>query len=748
MNKKTLITLIVVAAIFLLGIAAGVVYLYKGDSGRSKTSAPGKVNVEAQFPLLRAVPSDAIAILTLGNTEAGTALLTDGTKAFSALILDARKDSCATFVRRLGDDVEGGRLAALRSEPMALSLHYSGSLAPLLLLGMPAVVSDSTDMVQHVCNLASACGLSSSFHSDGGLNMLLVSASETLVNSSLRHQAEGLSILSNKDFSNSLGNASGKNVLFLSHTYAPRLLQGFFQRPVYRHSDFFKTVASWTVMSLSSLDEKSFSAKGRLSSGRSADTFAGVFAAAKMETPGFTRVIPSGTVFAVSVPMEDQSDYLAAYRKYLDACSKLGPNESAIARLGRSVGTNPDNWAKSLAIKEVAKAQWRVKDDTYEALFVRVGRKDYSLLFKGLEAASEKDYTLSAQPYAFGGFASVLFGSFFSLADESSFAFTGEWIVSGSRAAISDYVERYSTGDFLQALLNDTSSMPATLGKDCSMVAYFSPGAAKGESLFTPAMLSAVSATLDGAAYEPCFLVCNGDSFQLDVVRVPFINRTSAPAVVSDAVIVVPAGPFEVRNSGTGGTNLLEQQSNYYLSFKEMSGKGIWSVPFSGPLCGRVESIDYYANDKIQFLFASGSKLYLLDRLGRFVSGFPAELGKDVLLGPEAYDFTGAKGYTVMVLHTDNTIGMYNLHGAKPDGWKGIATDEKIIALPELVTVDGVRYWAVRTAVQTQIFPFNGGDPVYRQEGAKSIRRDSVIEVEGKNLKVTCNDGKPRNIKL
>ena len=305
MNKKTLITLIVVAAIFLLGITAGVVYLYKGDSGKRRVSVPGKVNVEAQFPLLRAVPSDAIAIITMGNTKAGTALLTDGTKAFSALILDARKDSCATFVRRLGEDVEGGRLAALRSEPMALSLHYSGSLAPLLLLGMPAAVSDSTDMVQHVRNLAGACGLSSSFYSDGGLNMLLVSASETLVNSSLRHQTEGLSILANKEFSNCLGSAVGKDVLFLSHTYAPKLLQGFFQRPFYRHADFFKTVASWTVMSLSSLDEKSFSAKGRLSSGRSADTFAGVFATGRMETPGFTKAIPSGTVFALSVPMAD-----------------------------------------------------------------------------------------------------------------------------------------------------------------------------------------------------------------------------------------------------------------------------------------------------------------------------------------------------------------------------------------------------------------------------------------------------------
>lgn len=747
MNKKTLITLIAVASLFLIGIAAGVIYLYKGDMGRSG-SPKVKVNVAGQYPLLRAVPSDAVAILCLDNIRDGAALLSDGTKAFSALVLDGRKDSCATFVRRLGEAVEGGRLAALRSEPMALSLNYSGSLAPLLLIGMPAAVADTTDMVLHVRNMADACGLANAFYSAEGTNMLLVSASETLVRSSVRHQNEGQSILANKDFNASLSVAEGRNVLFLSHTYSGKLLSGFFQRPVSRHADFIKTIASWTVLSIGSVTEKDFSAKGVMHSGRSGDTFAGVFGEARMETPGFTRAVPSGTYFAVSVPMADQGNYLTAYRHYLDAMSKLGPNESAVTRLGRSAGKNPNDWAKGLAVKEVAKAQWRAKDESYEALFVRVGKKDYSLIFKGLEINSEKEYTLSAQPYAFSGFASVLFGNFFSLADESSFAFTGEWIVSGSRAAVADYVERYGSGDVLQTLLSDTGAAPAALARDCSLAAYFSAGAAPGESLFTPAMLSAVTSTLDGAAYEPCFLICSGDSFQLNVTRVPFINRASTPAVVSDAVVEVPAGPFEVRNSGTGGSNLLAQQANYYLSFQEMSGKGIWSVPFSGPLCGRVESIDYYANDKIQFLFASGSKLYLLDRLGRFVSGFPAELGKDVLLGPQAYDFTGAKGYTVTVLHTDNTIGMYNLHGVSPDEWKGISSDEKIITLPELVTVDGTRYWAVRTAVQTQIFPFNGGDPVYRQDGARSIRRDSTIEVEGKSIKVTCNDGKTRTIKL
>ena len=145
MNRKTLITLIAVAVVFLLGIAAAVLFLYKGDSGR-RTPSVGRVNVDAQFPLLRAVPSDAVAILCMADVEDGAALLADGTKAFSALVLDGRKDSCATFVRRLGEAVGSGRLAAMRSEPMTLSLHYSGSLAPLLLFGMPSAVTVSTNM--------------------------------------------------------------------------------------------------------------------------------------------------------------------------------------------------------------------------------------------------------------------------------------------------------------------------------------------------------------------------------------------------------------------------------------------------------------------------------------------------------------------------------------------------------------------------------------------------------------------------
>lgn len=746
MNKKTIVIYIAVALIFLAGIAAGVSLLYKGDT--VKPAQMSKSSAIERFPLLQAVPSDAAAIFCSGSLKDGISLLTDGSKAFSALIFDGNRDAYGRFFSTVLDEIDGGPMASLKSMPMAVSLHYSGAIVPLVVINVPKASNDSTALVRSLAEAASEAGMESRFCATENVTAMLVSTSGTIVNSSFRHMEEGQSILSSKDFIPALAGAEGKDVLLFSNAYSSKILPVYFQRPVTRHSDFIKSISTWTVMSVAASDDKALALRGYLPSDNDGDHFVDIFTETDMENASFAGIVPSETYFAVSLPFTDQELYLASYRKYLDGKSRLGTARSNISKLGKSAGKDPDDWAKALALKEVVKAQWRAGDDIYEALFTRVGRKDYSLILNGLEADNEKDYTMLPAPYSYSGFLSALFGSLFSVQDESSFLFTGEWIVSGSEKALRDYAERFSAGDFLQALLTDAGVVPASLGKDCSLAAYFSVGASPSESIFSASALPYVNGTLDGAAYEPCFFFCNGSSFKLDVLRVPFIEKSSTPAVVTDAVIDVPAGPFKVKNSSTGATNLLAQRDNFYLSLMEEDGKGIWSVPFAEPLCGAVECIDYYANGKLQFLFAAGSKLYLLDRLGRFVSGFPSELGKPVLLGPSAYDFSGAGGYSVMVLHNDNTIGMYNIHGVKPEKWQGITSDETIIALPELIKVGGSSYWAVRTAVQTQIFPFYGGDPVYRQEGARSIRRDSVLEVEDNTIKAVCNDGKTRNIKL
>lgn len=174
--------------------------------------------------------------------------------------------------------------------------------------------------------------------------------------------------------------------------------------------------------------------------------------------------------------------------------------------------------------------------------------------------------------------------------------------------------------------------------------------------------------------------------------------------------VEIPKGPWEVKNAATGKMCLFVQKEDGTLCL-EQDGKALWTKPFKdGSLCGNVVAVDYYNNGKLQYAFASGSKIYLYDRLGRPVKGFPTELGKEILLGPAVYDFNGVKRYNILVLHTDNSIQMYNFKGAKPDKWKGIAPESKILALPELVTEGNDSYWLVRTATGDEKWPFYGGE--------------------------------------
>ena len=101
-----------------------------------------------------------------------------------------------------------------------------------------------------------------------------------------------------------------------------------------------------------------------------------------------------------------------------------------------------------------------------------------------------------------------------------------------------------------------------------------------------------------------------------------------------------------------------------------------------------------------------------------------------------------------MVLHTDNTLERYNLHGQKPEGWLGIKAPETVKNLPELLEVKGKRFWAVRTSVRTLIYPFEGGETLTKEDGGKMIKPDAVLTPTSKGVSAECYDGRTRDFKL
>ena len=756
MNKKTIIACIAALAVLAAAVAAAVFFLY---SGTDDTKAAA-IASDSRTGLLAAVPSDAVMVVEFSDLKTACSLLADSAGCFSYLAGNGR------VLEFLGD-VEAAGFGGLRSSKTVLSMHYNGALAPLLVLdaGRSGSVQDS-DLAAFRSEADSA-GLSV-LHIDGSSladpksylfrrDILLVSTSDVLPKSSERHLGKGISILDSDGFAKCVETSQGAdNTVFVSVPQSGKFLTGVADRSVYGYSDFLKRFSGWVSLSVRDNDAGHLSMDGSVCYNDGVEDFVNVFRKYRPSKSSAASMLPSYTIFFAALPVDDVSAYISASDMFADGTGQIGKIEAGRRQLQKTSGIAPVQWAVTLGIKEIAAAFFRVGEKVEKVILMKMGNSGMSTVFKDVDPSSGKASAPKVCRYSYQGFAASVFGPFFSLEDESCFTYMHDWIIVGSQSAVSEYVEGRALEYPLASYLSDASVQPVFSGKeDGYFVSYLSlsedPEAVS--QVFKPSYASSLTRLADGYNHASAAFCISADkdgkmNSSAEVFRVS-VTKSKAPVFERDTVVVVPKGPFKVKNSGTGRMNLFCQQDNMYLCLKEISGKGIWGVPFSAPICGNAGTIDYFANGKLQILFASGSRLYLIDRLGRYVNPFPVDLGKDILIGPGIYDFNGNRKYNVMILHKDNTIEMYNLQGKKPAQWKTITSAETIKGLPEAVKVAGKTYWVVRTSIQTLIFGFYGGEPLTDFEGDRMIRSDSRITPgEGASVKAVCYDGKKHVIKL
>ncbi len=752
MNRKTLILCLSTLALLCAIVAAGVYFLYSPGNGSPKNKGTDTAP-KSDYKLFSAVPSDAAMLMSFSRLSDAVSVLNDSTQIFSVLMTDATsaKHPFSNFMKYS----RKASLGSLRSENAVISLHYSGTLDPLMIISAGTAPSDTSAEVRSLMNLADSAKLLHRFIDCSDIAapesklyktmLLLISSSETLLTATERHLEGGMSVLDKDTFPMAAAAADGQDALFVSHDYASKLFPVYLNRPYTSHASFFGRFADWSVLSIRNNSSKKLSMAGTSVVPENDKTgFVNVYASSPAGETLFASAVPASTVFAVSVSTAKIQSYEDSYLQYLDAAGKTEKFNSVSKALSDSLGVTPRQWFERLDVKEVVRADMLTEDGTVPLLFIRPGKENKDLILKGSELNNIKEAAqVHENPYR--GYVSSIMGGLFT-ADDSHAVYRDSWIIFGPSATLEKLGD-----DRLETL---ASAMDLSIPeKGNNMTAYFSMSGYQSQlgKIFKPALVAAARQSLMGVTDAAAVLSVSGSSLALEVTRANIASAEKSPgmaALSQDTSVVVPEGPFKVTNSGTGKTNYLSQASNGAISLKDENGKGLWGIAFQGKICGYVECIDYYANGKLQFLFASGSKLYLIDRLGRFVTSFPVDLGKEIVLGPGVYDFTGAKGYTAIVLHSDNTIGMYDLHGRLREGWQGITSEETIRTLPELVEVGTKKYWAVRTSVQTLIYPFMGGETLTKLSGDRKIRPDSEITVKDGTVSATCLDGKVRNIKL
>ena len=717
MNRKTLTILITVAVILIGGIALAVIKLY---SGTDRRATQGDTRFLENHPLVKAVPSDAAIVFCFKNFGRACEFLGDSTAVFGELASN-----------KFGK-IASLHLGSMKRSPAIMSVHYSKDMPPLLILEAGKAIIDTTEDLRALLAAADSSRLRTRINGD----LVLISSSETIINSSVRHIEEGHSILEASGFTEAAGSVDGDDAIFLSNAYSGNILETFFARKHRKSRDFFKEMAEWTAFSVSRHSEAGVSMHGTMLYSGEPSYYLNVLGHAGNSEIKVAETAPGNVNFILDIAIGNITSYIKAYRNYLDSRSLLDRYETTLSSQKKESGRNAEEWAKALDIKEIAVINLNIGERLRQVLALRPAARLNADEASGMNVA---------------GFAASLFGNIFTGEDESACALVGGWVIIGA----TDCVEEYSKAGFLKETLAarlGAEGLDRVPKKNGGAWAYYSPCDNPDliEATFSPMMAKGCRNILKGATYVPVTVSAIEDGgkfsleFNLDRIEV---SKGSVPSTGKDSMVDVPSGPFKVRNCATGKINTLYQNSHLSICLQDENGKDVWGVPFKSKICGYVQEVDYYNNGKIQYLFAAGSQMYLIDRLGRFVSGFPVETGKIIAAGPAVYDFTGAKGYTAMVLHNDNTVGYYDLHGKQVPSWKGITADETIKSLPELLEGNGKRYWVVRTSAQTLVFPFSGGEVLVKGEGNKMIRPDSKVEITDKGFSAVCYDRKERTFK-
>jgi len=697
MNRKVIYILLAMIAALAVIVGVAVAALYAGtDTGHKSSSSRVNLAEKSGYELLGSIPTDAILVHLPENVQAAAEFYADQTNLGWGPLASAVTPSFRLFVEGLENLSSARSIQSIKGAEAAVSFHYTGELIPLMVMSDPKGSVAASEDAQRIIALADSLKLYSSWTG----SRLIVSPSDILVESAVRHQTSDASVAMAPGFAEAADFVSGRNNMFIYVGNCGKIFSTIVNGPYLRYADFFKSIGAWGAISITQNTPTRATAVGGVDYSAGVSAFMKTFASTKTGESTVATMVPAKTSYVFTIPSKDFQTYVKAYQSYAD--SKVGISKFLAVQknLQDAAGLAPKTWFSELDVREAAVAAFDIAGSREQFILLRVGKED----------ATCKE---GVNDFPYGGFTASLLGKIYKIDDESCCTYKNGWLVIGSRSGVS----AYASLDLKDADLASSASFAAHSDvvntKNLSFMFWFPvTGNAK---MLRDVFQKNYESGIEAASYgnEETFVLAgvagrNTVELTFDIAK-PEPPKQKKKEVESTG-IDVPAGPFTVKNTGTGKDDEL-MCANGRLTLTE-DGVELWAVPFDGSIAGRVACVDFFQNGKLQFLFASGSNLYLYDRLGRLVEGFPVALEKPVLLGPDVYDFSKSRRYNVIVMNDDYSIDMYNIQGKKPASWAGIVAPERPESLPTYSTSGSKSFWTVRTASAEHTYPFYGGEPV------------------------------------
>ena len=225
-------------------------------------------------------------------------------------------------------------------------------------------------------------------------------------------------------------------------------------------------------------------------------------------------------------------------------------------------------------------------------------------------------------------------------------------------------------------------------------------------------------------------------------LQTPNLINTSVWSVNLDSPAII--NPQIVKNHYNGEDEIFIQDENNQIYLISNSGKILWEKSIDGSIIGNVHQVDMLKNNKLQMAFVTENKLYIVDRNGNNLKGYPKTLSKKAIVGLSVFDYDKNKNYRFMIPTEDADILLLNMQGEVPNDWRFSGTENVTTPLQYfnikgkdyLVTADKNKAIILNRRGETRVEPKGNTNGIKSEFFADVLGNQDRLIAAGENGKI------------
>lgn len=171
-------------------------------------------------------------------------------------------------------------------------------------------------------------------------------------------------------------------------------------------------------------------------------------------------------------------------------------------------------------------------------------------------------------------------------------------------------------------------------------------------------------------------------------------------------------GPVSVQNFVDKSFEFVVQDENHIVHLITSEGELVFAYHVDSPIVSGIFQVDFYKNGKLQLLFATEKQVYIIDRLGNLIPGYPVSFPGEKVTHLNLVDYSNTKDYRFFVGTEDGNLVLMDKTGKALEGWDPKRINGTLAVKPSHHRIAGVGDRMVALSSRGELYFFNRrGEP-------------------------------------